>query len=209
MLSKLLPKNFGFFDLFDRHAETAHEGLVSVHRMLAGWPNTREMVGKIVECEHVCDSITHMTVDLMRRTYITPFDPGEIRELISRMDDVIDHAQGATSRLVIFNIGTIPSGLVKLSETLEKAHAHVVTAVKLLRDIKNAEGIEALCRDINSLENAGDDILHEGLARLFAEVKDPVEIIKIKEIFEMLERSVDRCEDVANVIENINIEHRG
>jgi len=209
MLERLRPQNYNFFDLFDRHAEVAHNALKTFSEMLQTWPKSPELLERIVEAEHQCDSITHMTVDLMRRTYLTPFDRDEIRELISRMDDVIDNAQGAATRVVLFKIESIPEEVKKLSLTLTRAHEHVVSAVKMLRKVKKSEGAEELCREINSLENEGDDLLRKGLAALFTEVNDPIAIIKLKDILEMLERAVDCCEDVANVIEGIIIEHRG
>ena len=209
MLGRLRPQTYDFFDLFDRHADVAHNGLKLICDLVQNWPNSKELIQRIVEAEHQCDSITHMTVDLMRRTYLTPFDRNEIRELISRMDDVIDNAQGAASRIILFKVDTIPEEMKGLTVTLTRAHGKVVEAVRMLRKIKKADGIEELCREINSLENEGDDLMRRGLANLFTEVKDPIAVIKLKEIFEMLERAVDCCEDVANVIEGIIIEHRG
>jgi len=209
MFNRLLPKKYDFFDLFDRHATTTLDGVKMVKEVIEQWPSSKEAIARIEEAEHQCDSITHMTVDLMRRTYITPFERDEIRQLITGMDDVMDHAQGAATKLALFQVDSIPEQMLKLVRVLFNAQEKIVCAVKELRKIKKADGIQGHCREINSLENEGDAVLRDGLALLFSDEKDPVRIMKLKEIYETLERAIDRCEDVANVIEGILIEHRG
>jgi predicted phosphate transport protein (TIGR00153 family) len=209
MLSKMTPKKLDFFDLFERHAKTSVEGTALLAETLAGWPGTGHNVSRIEEVEHACDNITHMTIDLMRRTYITPFERDEIRELISRLDDVMDHAQGAASRLELFKIQSVPSHMIELSKVLARATEQVHQAVMLLRNIKKAQEIQTYSKEINRLENEGDRILKAGLAELFENEKDPIAIMKLKEVYERLESATDRCEDVANVLEGILIEHVG
>lgn len=209
MFSKMMSQKLDFFDLFERHSKTTVEGTALLAETLAGWPATKNNVGRIEEAEHNCDNITHMTIDLMRRTYITPFERDEIRHLISRLDDIMDHAQGAASRLMLFKIESVPSHLVELGQVLAKATERVHQAVLLLRHIKKAEAIQVHAREINSLENEGDQILKAGLADLFENEKDPIVIMKLKEVYERMEAATDRCEDVANVLEGILIEHVG
>ncbi|HUT78646.1 MAG TPA: DUF47 family protein, partial [Polyangia bacterium] len=175
----------------------------------AGWPGTVNNVARIEEAEHNCDNITHMTIDLMRRTYITPFERDEIRHLISRLDDIMDHAQGAASRLMLYKIEKVPCHLVEFGQVLAAAAEQVHRAVLLLRNIKKAQEIQTLAREINSLENEGDRILKAGIADLFENEKDPIIIMKLKEVYERVEAATDRCEDVANVLEGILIEHLG
>lgn len=209
MFQRFFSQEYNFFDLFDRHAQTAIEGVKLLVQLMETWPNSPEIINRIKEIEHQCDTITHMTIDLMRRTYITPFERDEIRELISCLDDVIDCTQAVAIRFKIFQIERITPHMLKLARVLLKSQEKVVEVVKLLRKIKKAEGIQDLCREINSLENEGDDINYEGQAALFQNEKDPVTIIKVRVIYELLEEAVDRCEDVAHAVEGILIEHLG
>jgi predicted phosphate transport protein (TIGR00153 family) len=209
MFSKMTPKSLDFFDLFERHSKTTVEGTALLAETFAGWPGTVNNVARIEEAEHNCDNITHMTIDLMRRTYITPFERDEIRHLISRLDDIMDHAQGAASRLLLFKVEQVPSHLVEFGQVLAKAAERVHEAVLLLRRIKKAGAIQEHAREINRLENEGDRIFKAGLAELFENEKDPVVIMKLKEVYERVEAATDRCEDVANVLEGILIEHLG
>lgn len=206
---RFLSQQYNFFDLFDRHAQTALVGVKLIAEVMEKWPQTPEILSRITEAEHECDVIAHMVIDLMRRTYITPFDRDEIRELVASLDDVIDYTNGAAIRLRLFHIEQIPSEMVQLGKVLVKSQETVVEAVKLLRKIKKAENMPNLCQNIHRLENEADRLHQEGLAALFQKEKNAIEILKLKEVYEMLEAATDRCEDVAQAVEGILIEHLG
>lgn len=208
MFRRFFAQQYNFFDLFDRHAQTALEGVKLIVEAMEKWP-APDILPRISEVEHQCDVIAHMAIDLMRRTYITPFDRDEIRELVSCLDDVIDYTNGAAIRMRLFQIDHIPPEMMKLAKVLVKCQEAVVDAVKLLRTIKKSKSIPNLCQDIHRLENEADNLNHEGVAALFQKEKDAVAILKLKEIYEMLEEATDRCEDVAQAVEGIIIEHLG
>ncbi|NMB75132.1 MAG: DUF47 family protein [Myxococcales bacterium] len=208
--SKLRPKEYGFFELFNRHAQTSLAGVKKLVEVSAEWPKEAEArVRCIKELEHECDSVTHMTIDLIHRTFITPLDRDEIMELVSKMDNVMDCAETAASRMVRFKLVCVPTRLVELARVLEKAVAQVVVAVeKLQHGRKHEAELREIFKEIHRLENEGDEIVHAGVAALFDDFADkPLEVIKLKEIFEIVERGIDECEDVANVIEGITMEH--
>jgi predicted phosphate transport protein (TIGR00153 family) len=202
------PKEYGFFDLFNRHAAQALEGTKFLLKVVEDWPNSQNDIKRIEEIEQECDGITHMTVDLLHRTFITPLDRDEILNLISKMDDVIDCVEVAARRMVIFEIKKVPAKFKDLVEALVKAQELVVQIVAMLSKLKQTERFREIVKDIKRLENEGDRIFHACLADLFKEnANDPCEVIKLKEIYEAIERGIDRCEDVSNVVEGIILEH--
>jgi uncharacterized protein len=207
LFNRFLGKQLGFYDLFEKHASTA---LVASRVMLEAakdLSNCKEKVYRIEELEHECDSIAHMTIDLLHRTFITPLDRDEILGLVSKMDDVIDHIEAAAHRLLLFEIKEVPAKMIQLCEVLIKTEEEVEGVVKLLRKIK-VEDVLKHCLEINSLENEGDRLNRDGIAELFhTYTNDPLMVIKLKEIYEILEMAIDRCEDVANIAESIVLEH--
>lgn len=207
MFKRFLPKNLDFFDLFERHAAKTQEAVKIMYKVLQDIKQHKSEIEGIEELEHQCDSVAHMTVDLLRRSFITPFEREEIRSLISAMDDIIDFLDAAAHRIILFEISEVPPEVVKLCDVLQKAQEHVVLIVTLLRKMKKNEELTNHCKEINRLENEGDKLHRAGIAALFHQQKDPLMVIKLKELYEMLEQAVDRCEDVANVVEGIIIEH--
>ena len=120
MWDKLMPKEYGFFDLFDRHAAATLDAARTLVQVLEGWPESAGRVRRIEELEHECDSIAHMTIDLLHRTFITPMDRDEILALISKMDDVTDSIEAAAQRLGLFDIRTVPPKLVEMARVLNR-----------------------------------------------------------------------------------------
>ncbi len=162
---------------------------------------------RIKELEHETDVITHHCVEALHKTFITPLDREDIHHLISRMDDITDSLEAASERLVLFNITEMTLEVRELAEVLVRSTEGVSEALRGLRDMGNAELIVQKCIEINRLENEGDVLMRQALARLFKDETNPITIIKWKEIYEHLEEATDRCEDVANIIEGVVLEH--
>ena len=162
---------------------------------------------RIKDIEHEADSITHDCVEALHKTFITPIDRDQIHKLISHMDDIMDYVETVSDLCVLYNVTGMTQDARDLAAVLLDATLHIEGAVKGLRDMKHAETISAACIEVNRLENAGDELLRRAVARLFNEEKDPVAIIKWKELYENLEIATDRCEDVANIIEGIVLEN--
>jgi len=205
---RLLPYEFGFFDLFEKHADLAIEGARLLSAFVEQLDSPGEKARRIKEIEDEADSVTHRTIEMLRKTFVTPFDREEIRQLVSAMDDVIDAMEAAAERLWLYEIVKSIPEACRLARNLSDATIQMKVAVQGLRHVKRErEKIRVACVDVNRLENANDFTLREGLAKLFKEERDPVLIMKWKEIYEILEQATDRCEDVANVIEGVVLEN--
>ena len=151
--------------------------------------------------------ITHHCVEALHKTFITPIERDDIYRLITKMDDIMDFVEAASERIALYEIKDMTPEVKDLADVLVRAAEEVAHACSLLRNMKNAEAIIKDCIDINRLENEADAILRNAVARLFKEEKDPITIIKWKEVYEHLENATDRCEDVANIIEGVVLEH--
>ncbi|HET6639534.1 MAG TPA: DUF47 family protein [Gemmatimonadota bacterium] len=207
MLNKLMPRETSFFEFFERHAATTVRGCRELLDLANAGTDFEARARRIKDIEHEADSITHDCVEALHRTFITPIDRDQIHMLISRMDDIMDYVETVSDQCVLYNIDHMTTPAKELAAVLLESAEHIEGAVKGLRDMKHAETISEHCIEVNRLENKGDDLLRKAVARLFDEEKDPVAIIKWKEIYENLEIATDRCEDVANIIEGIVLEN--
>ncbi len=207
MLRRLLPREEDFFGLFERHAALTVEGAKEMQRMLQGGQNVRVLAARIKEIEHETDVITHACVERLHKTFITPFDRDDIHHLITRMDDVMDYIEAAAASVMLYELTETTTPARELTDVLVRSTEAVAIAVGGLRTVKQSEGILKACIEVNRLENEGDEILRNALAGLFREAKDPLLVLKWKEVYEALENATDRCEDVANIIEGVVLEH--
>jgi predicted phosphate transport protein (TIGR00153 family) len=202
LLQRILPHEQGFFDLFAQQAENIHQGAEALLKMLSHYTGVPEQVQSIKAIEHEGDEIAHNLLTKLNQTFITPFDREDIHELCSRLDDVIDLIDAAASRFVLYRVDSIREGTADLVRVLVSATVEVTAAVKALGAPEKAL---KHCIEINRYENESDRLCRTLIAQLFDEEKDSVQIIKWKEIFEVIETAVDKCEDVANVIEGVII----
>ena len=200
LLQRFLPREDDYFVLFVRQAENIHRGAKSFCDMLARYTAVYEQVQNIKAIEHVGDEIAHTIIMKLNQTFITPFDREDIHELCSTLDDVIDLIDAAASRFVLYRVSEVRPGTLDLANILLAACTEV-TAV--IRAIETRDVALKHCIEINRFENESDRLCRTLIAQLFDEEKDPVQIIKWKEIFEVIETAVDKCEDVANVVEAV------
>jgi uncharacterized protein len=203
----LLPKEYSFFDFFDQHAAKCVDAAKLLVETMSNIGQAEALAKRIKDLEHEGDDITHLTVETLHRTFITPIDRDEIHQLISRLDDILDFINAVTQRVVLYEIVEAPIGAKELAEVLLKATEQVKKAVLGLRKLQYPMELLKICVEINRLENEADSVLRRGIARLFKDAPNPVEIIKWKELYELLEEATDRCEDVANLIEGVVLEH--
>ena len=204
LLSKILPKEVGFFDRFTAQAENVNVGAKALVALLDNYTNVPSQVSRIKDIEHAGDDITHDLMTKLNQSFVTPFDREDIHELSSKVDDVLDLMDSVAARLVIYRVERLRPGVADLAKILMHCTEQVVLAVRVLEKHNN---ILDHCIEINRLENEGDRPCRTLIAQLFAEEKDPVEIIKWKEIIEVLETAIDKCEDVANVIESVTLKN--
>ncbi len=201
----LLPKDRKFFPLFER----ASGNLVTISGVLVEMVNTpslekrAELIKEIERLEHVGDSITHEIFHELSATFITPFDREDIHFLASAIDDVADFIHGSSKRIDLYKIGVISPSIKKLAELTQRSSEELHSAVIELKNMKNISRIKEACVRVNSIENHADDVFNSAIAQLFEEEKDPIMIIKTKEILSVLETATDKCEDAANIIESL------
>jgi len=208
MAFTLLPKDTSFFDLFDQLAGKVLDAARALEEMLERWDRLEARVREMKDLEHECDAITHRTFDKLNLTFITPLEREDIHELASRLDDIVDHIDSTASRLVIYGVKRPTDEAKLLAQVLTRTCIEVQKAVAGLRNLKDPALLSRISVEINRLENESDDILRLALKRLFERQNgDVLEVIKLKEIYEKLESAVDRCEDVANVIQTVVLRH--
>jgi predicted phosphate transport protein (TIGR00153 family) len=207
MLRRFLPREEDFFGLFERHAALTVEGAKEMHRLVQGGENVRALAARIKEIEHETDVITHQCVERLHKTFITPFDRDAIHLLITRMDDVMDYIEAAAISVMLYEITEMTDPARDLADVLVRSTESLAVAVGGLRDLGHSDAILKACIEVNRLENEGDEILRGALADLFRGATDALLVLKWKEVYEALENATDRCEDVANVIEGVVLEH--
>jgi uncharacterized protein len=200
LLQRFLPREEDFFELFVKQAQNIERGARALVELLSHYTGVPEQVQIIKAIEHDGDEITHGILTKLNQTFITPFDREDIHALSSQLDDVIDLIDAAASRFVLYRVVSVKPGTLDLTKILLLASTEVTAAVRALDT-----PVEALahCVEVNRYENESDRLCRTLIAQLFDEEKDPVQIIKWKEIFEVIETAVDKCEDVANVIEGV------
>lgn len=203
-LQKILPREQSFFQMFTEQAENVQAGAQAMVEMLQDFTDPAASAKRVEAYEHAGDVIAHDIIKKLNQTFITPFDREDIHELATRIDDVIDLVDAASSRLVTYRVETIRPGVLDLATTIRDATAQIVAAVRVLEDENH---ILDHCIEINRLENVADRQCRALIAQLFDQEKDPVQIIKWKEIIETLEFATDKCEDVANVIETVKLKN--
>ena len=200
-----MPKDDKFFVLFERMAAQIQEGARTFQELTNKIEDREAFAKRIKDIEHACDNITHETMEDLNKSFVTPFDREDIHLLISRMDDVMDFIDASTQRIVLYNVDHTTPEVREMASVLVLQVDELAKAVGHLRNIKKgAKTILQICIEINRLENEGDNLLRSAVAGLFKTPGvDPLEVIKWKEIYEKLEVGIDRCEDVANVLEGI------
>jgi len=207
MFRRLLPKETNFFDYFERHSRLGMEACKEMDALSSNPAELHPRVDRIKEIEHEADAIAHECIDAIHRTFITPIDRADIHRLIRRLDDIVDAVDSAAARMMMYELTTTRPELTQLSATLVRASQEIDGALRHLRHLgKNGPAIDRFCQGVYDAEKQGDEILKVALVRLFQEEKEPVLLIKWKEVFERLERATDRCEEVANIIQGIVIE---
>ena len=207
MLEKLMPKSDEFFDDFDAQADATVRGAKLLRELLDDFTDVERKVAAIKEVEHQGDQIAHRAFERLHKQFITPFDRAEIHRLLGRIDDVLDLTDATAERLVLYEVGPVPQAARDLAAVLVPCCEKLQEAVRLMRHIKVPAQILAACRDIKTFESQADSLGRAAIAALFKSGADALSIIKWKEIYDLMETATDRCEDVANVIEGVVLEH--
>ena len=204
---RFLPRDEKFYDFFENSVTKVVEGATQLEDLIRDFREVSLKAKKIKDTEHQGDVITHDTIEMLNRTFVTPLDREDIHNLISSLDDVLDYIEACAERLSLFRIGKTTEEAMLLVGVLVKTVKEMGQAVFKLRGLKGADSIMKNCIEINRLENEGDYVCRAAVAKLFEPENDPLYVIKWKEIYETLENAIDRCEDVANVLEGIMLKN--
>jgi predicted phosphate transport protein (TIGR00153 family) len=201
-----IPKEEKFFKLFKEMTKNIIEGAQLLKDMLDHFENPAESQRRIKEVEHKGDSITHEIISTLNKTFITPLDREDIYSLASKLDDILDLIDASSQRVIMYNVESIPSEAKSLGFIILQSCLVVDKAVAMLGKKANEKIFEA-CVEINALENEADRVSREAISRLFDEEKDPIQLLKWKEIYETLEKATDKCEDAANILESVVVKN--
>lgn len=201
----LLPKDETFLFLFERHGQIlCRASRLLVSGLNDGYDGVCRIQNDIGTIEDEGDKVVHSIFGHMRSTFITPFDPEDIQSLATALDNVLDHIEDVTFRIVAYRLKPIPSAVITLAEMVAKCCSILTGALGALHAKKP---VLSYCIEINRLENEADKLERNLIADLFRNESDPIELIRKKEIYELLEATTDRCEDVADVIQNVAVKN--
>ena len=213
LFAKLLPREGNFFELFNQHADHIVEAAQAFSKLVAHYadPELRRKHHEAVDkAEHMADRITHEVNRAIHTTFITPIDRDQIHQLINTMDDVADLLQDSAETMALYDVRHMTEEITRLTDLSLKCCERVRDAVRLLPKLADPATTEAAlktCEEIDQLEGDADRVMRMAMSQLFRDEVDVRELIKLKAIYELLEKITDRCEDVANIIEGIILEN--
>lgn len=204
MVFRLIPREARFFDDFVAMAEQIRLGAAMLEEMLAPDRPIWDKADQIKEVEHKCDFLTHEIIQRLHRTFVTPLDREDIHTLARSLDDVMDAIDASAAVVRLYSIEHVRPDARELVRIIKASTDEMVKALKAL---ERKKGVAEPAVEINRLENEADRVHQAAVRRLFEEERDPITIMKWKEILDFLEESTDRCEDVANAVEGIVVKH--
>jgi uncharacterized protein len=207
MLGRLMPREGKFFDLFNAHAAHIVEGSRELAAMIGTFSELDAHAQRIDAAERAADKVTHETIALLHKTFITPFDREQIHQLITTMDDILDLTQDVAESVALYDLRKITPEAKQLADICHMSCERVAAVVALLTNVKRADAIMKICEEIDRLESDADRVQRSALQKLFRDESDVKQILKLRVIYDLLESITDRCEDVANVVEGIVLEN--
>ena len=200
----LIPKKNIFFTQFSQHAQNSLEAAQALEKLLSDFTDVEVKVRDIHAIEHYGDKLTHEIMRELNETFVTPLDREDIAGLASKIDDVADVCHDVAELLLMYTIKSVRPGAIRQAKTLTAAAAEMSTMISNLQSLKN---LDSHFIKMHTFENEGDQIFREAVAELFKSEHDAIEIIKWKDLHSLIEVALDRCEDVANIVETIKIKH--
>lgn len=207
MLNWFVPKETKFFDLFKTSSDLIVKGAEEMLALTGDLKNVEARAKNIKALENQADASTHATIQALHSTFLTPLDRDDMYRLVGKMDDIMDYIDAAAQRFHLYDIQTVTPEIKELAQIIFDSAIKVRDAVAGLENMKNSNKTIAICTEISRLENDADHIMRVGMAKLFREEIGFKELIKLKEVLELLESVTDRCKDVANIVEGIVLDH--
>ena len=203
---KLTPQTREFFDLFSRASTNTVEIARLLVELLDRFPDDgSELIRRVKDCEHEGDRLTHEVVDLLNRTFVTPFDRDDMYRLATAIDDVCDHVDEAADNIALYGVKVVPPEAKAQANVILRATMKLDEAVGLLEGFKDSK---PQLIELRELEDEGDGLVRDAVASLFRSGQDPVSIIRWKDLYEQLEDAVDSCQRAADVLEAIVVKNR-
>ncbi len=207
MFGRFMPTEGKFFEIFNAHAKCIVSASGELELLIDNLADAEIHKQNVQASEKAADKLTHEAIDLLHKTFITPFDRDEIHKLITTMDDILDLMEDVATAIFLYDVQAVTSEASQLAHICTACSKHVQAAVGLLSDMKQARGILKACEEIDRLESDADRVLRSAISKLFREEDNVKTLIKLKAIYELLESITDKCEDVANIIEGIVLEN--
>ncbi len=204
-----MPKDRVFYSLFEEVAD----GVAIMGRLMkevvgeADYDKRATIISKLEDQEHVNDDLTHKIFTELGRNFITPFDREDIHYLASALDDICDYIYASAKKINFYKVNPNDTGIQKMADLIVEGSEQINNAVKELRNMRDMRKITDALVKVNSIENQADDIFDMSIERLFETEPDAKEVIKKREIYQVMEIVTDKCEDAANVIESIIIKY--
>ena len=199
----LLPRDTVFYDLFEGMSRHVVRSAEDLRQLAINFPDVTQHLQRIREEEHAADELAHQALDRLDRTFITPFDREDIHALVGELDDIIDTVDALAKRFPLFHIKQMEPVFVRQAEVLVAATVKVDEAVHRLRRSRKLSELSDALIEIHHNESVGDDNHHAAMSRLFQGGIDPLEVMKWKELYDLIENAIDGCEDVGNTLERI------
>ncbi len=209
ILKIFMPKDRVFYSLFEEVADTMAQMGVLMHEVVKepAFEKRSALITRVEDLEHVNDELTHKIFTELGRNFITPFDREDIHYLATALDDISDYIYASAKKINFYKVNPNDPGIQKMAELIQQSCDQVRIAVKELRNMKNMRNITEALVKVNSIENQADDVFDQSIDRLFETEPDAKEVIKKREIYQVMEIVTDKCEDAANVIESIIIKY--
>ncbi|MBN9379564.1 MAG: DUF47 family protein [Chitinophagaceae bacterium] len=209
IVSLFTPKDRVFYSLFEEVAEGVGRMGKLIKEVVAepDFDKRASIISQVEDQEHVNDDLTHRVFTELGRNFITPFDREDIHYLASSLDDICDYIYATTKKINFYKVNPNDTGIQKMADLIEQGTAQIRIAVRELRNMRDMRKITDALVKVNSIENQADDIFDLSIERLFETEADAKEVIKKREIYQVMEIVTDKCEDAANVIESIIIKY--
>ncbi len=204
----IIPRETKFFDMIQEEVEIIGNAAKYLKELIEKEDFSEESIKRIKEMEQKCDTVSHEIIDILNETFITPIDREDIHKIVNEVDDIMDLINVVANRLYIYKIKNIKhTYLPEFIENMVEAVTAVKNTIISLKEIKKTRRILEYCIEINRLENSGDSIREKAIKELFENEKDPIQVIKWKEIYEVSETVLDACEKVARTIEEVLVKN--
>jgi predicted phosphate transport protein (TIGR00153 family) len=198
-----MPRDTVFYDLFENVSKHAVAAAKHLNQLASEFPHVEGAIQRIRHEEHAADELTHAALDRLDRTFITPFDREDIHELVGGLDDIVDTIDALAKRFTLYHVQSMEPEFIEQTQVLMQSTQTLSDAVFKLRKSRKLSDLSETLIEIHRLENVGDDNHHAAMSRLFDGRTGPLDVVKWKELYDLVETAIDTCEDVGNTLERI------